>query len=412
MSQRTRIWGGQLFVFFIVFGAIALWPSRAHAYAWMIRHGYTACAQCHADPSGGGLLTSYGRTIGEVVLRTRYGKPVDDNSKMGEFLFGAIKLPDSVLLGGDVRTMARSTKAEGATTADTELLIMQADLQAQVSLGRFRVNGTVGYAQRNALPAIVTHWTKGNVVSRVHWIGYALGDNEEWLVRAGRMNLPFGVRSIEHTLWARTYNGTYGPRTDINAGQEHGLSLSVNKGKFRGEVMAILGNYQLNPDTFRERGYSAYAEYAITKKLTAGASSLITHAKRDLYLQTEAIRHAHGIFGRFSPVEPLVLLAEADVTLTSQPPTGLTGAINTLGGVGFLQADLEPLQGVHVMATGEMQALPTDTKGPSLGGWGTLAWFFAPHSDLRLDAIYRIGAPGSAGNAHSTTLLAQLHFYL
>ena len=374
MSQRTRIWGGQLFVFVIVFGAIALWPSRAHAYAWMIRHGYTACAQCHADPSGGGLLTSYGRTIGEVVLRTRYGKPVDDNSKMGEFLFGAIKLPDSVLLGGDVRTMARSTKAEGATTADTELLIMQADLQAQVSLGRFRVNGTVGYAQRNALPAIVTHWTKGNVVSRVHWIGYALGDNEEWLVRAGRMNLPFGVRSIEHTLWARTYNGTYGPRTDINAGQEHGLSLSVNKGKFRGEVMAILGNYQLNPDTFRERGYSAYAEYAITKKLTAGASSLITHAKRDLYLQTEAIRHAHGIFGRFSPVEPL--------------------------------------QGVHVMATGEMQALPTDTKGPSLGGWGTLAWFFAPHSDLRLDAIYRIGAPGSAGNAHSTTLLAQLHFYL
>ncbi len=413
MTARTRIWGGQIFVFVIVLGTIALWPSRAHAYAWMIRHGYTACAQCHADPSGGSLLTSYGRTIGEVVLRTRYGKPQDSDSKVGDFLFGAIKLPDTVLLGGDVRTMARSTKAQGAPTADTELLIMQADFQGQVSFGRFRMNASVGYAQRNALPAIVTHWSKGNVVSRVHWLGYALGENEEWLVRAGRMNLPFGVRSIEHTLWARTYNGTYGPRTDINAGQEHGVSLSYNKGKLRGEVMAILGNFQLNPDTFRERGYSAYLEYAITKKLAAGGSSLITHANRDLYLQTEAIRHAHGIFGRFSPVEPLVLLAEVDYTLTSQPPTGAFGAINSSGIVGFLQADVEAVQGVHLMATGEMQSLAKyDTKGPSLGGWGTVAWFFAPHSDLRLDAIYRVGTPGSAGNAHSTTLLAQLHFYL
>jgi hypothetical protein len=392
--------------------AVIAWPSRADAYAWMIRHGYTACAQCHADPSGGGLLTSYGRSVGEVTLRTHYGKPADDPGHIGDFLFGAVRLPDSVLLGGDVRTAARSTKAEGAATADSELLIMQADLEGQIAIDRFRMNGSIGYAQRGALPATLTHAGTENLVSRLHWLGYALGDNEEWLIRGGRMQMPFGVRSIEHTLWARAYNSTYGPRVDLDAGQEYGLALSYSKGKIRTEVMGILGNFQINPDAFRERGYAAYFEYAITKKIAAGASSLLTHSERDVFLQTKTFRHAHGLFARVSPVQPLVLLFEADLTLTSQAPTAVDGAINTLGGVGFLQADLEPIQGVHVMATGEMQALPSDTKGPSMGGWGTLAWFFAPHSDLRLDGIYRIGNPGSAGHTSSTTLLAQLHFYL
>jgi hypothetical protein len=393
--------------------ALLVLPSRAHAYPWMIRHGYTACGQCHADPSGGGVLTDYGRTIGEVVLRTHYGTPAEDPGKLPEFLFGALPLPESVLLGGDVRSIYRSSKAQGATAADTELLVMQGDLQGHVALDRFRANASVGYAQRGALPASVTHAASGNLISRVHWIGYAPGEAEgQWLVRVGRMNVPFGVRSIEHTLWSHTYNGTNGTRTDINSGQEHGIALAFNKGPIRAEAMAILGNFQISPDIFRERGYSAFAEYAFTTKLAAGVSSLITHANRDVFLQTETIRHAHGVFGRWSPAEPLVFLAEADLTLTSQPSTPTLAAINTVGGVGFFQTDVEPLQGVHLIATGEFQALPTDTKGPSYGGWGSLAWFFAPHADLRLDAIYRIGTPGSAGHATSTTLLAQLHFYL
>lgn len=409
---RKDQWARRLFALVFVAVAVLAWPSRADAYPWMIRHGYTACGQCHADPSGGGLLTDYGRSIGEAVLRTHYGKPAEDPGKVPDFLFGALPLPESVLLGGDFRSLYRSTKAQGATVADTELLLMQGDLQGQVTVDRLRVNASIGYAQRGALPASITSGATWNAISRVHWVGYALGDGQEWLVRAGRMNIPFGIRSIEHTLWARTYNGTYGPRSDINAGQDHGVSLSFNKAKVRAEAMAILGNFQIHSDSFRERGYSAYAEYAFTDKLAAGVSSLVTHAKRDVFLQTELIRHAHGLFARWSPAEPLVFLAEADLTLASQPATATLGAINTLGAVGLLQTDIEPIQGVHVMVTGETQALPTDTKGPSYGAWGTLAWFFAPHADLRLDGIYRIGTPGSAGHATSTTLLAQLHFYL
>src|ERR671910_1173384 len=54
--------------------AIVFWAEPAQAYTWMIRHGYAGCVTCHADPSGGELLTPYGRVQGDLVLRMRYGK--------------------------------------------------------------------------------------------------------------------------------------------------------------------------------------------------------------------------------------------------------------------------------------------------------------------------------------------------
>src|SRR6478609_4605052 len=45
-------------------------PKPAHAYAWMIKRGYPSCPACHADPSGGELLTGYGRMISTLTLST------------------------------------------------------------------------------------------------------------------------------------------------------------------------------------------------------------------------------------------------------------------------------------------------------------------------------------------------------
>jgi len=53
---------------------VSLYPSRAHAYTWMIKHGYASCPVCHADPSGGELLTAYGRVQSDELLRMTYRK--------------------------------------------------------------------------------------------------------------------------------------------------------------------------------------------------------------------------------------------------------------------------------------------------------------------------------------------------
>src|SRR5208282_1193468 len=91
-----------------------------------------------------------------------------------------------------------------------------------------------------------------------------------------------------------------------------GVSLSFAKDKLRGEVMGIAGNFQIRPDDFRERGYSAYVEYAPITTLAVGASSLFTRANRDIVYGVTDYRYANGLFARYSPVQPLVFLAEAD----------------------------------------------------------------------------------------------------
>ena len=43
----------------------------AHAYAWMIRHGYAKCSTCHTDPSGGETLTHMGRVQGQLLMGSK-----------------------------------------------------------------------------------------------------------------------------------------------------------------------------------------------------------------------------------------------------------------------------------------------------------------------------------------------------
>ena len=83
----------------------------------MIHHGYTGCATCHADPSGGSLLTAYGRAQSEILLRSHYGSgpaTEEEPGKLGDFAFGVIPLPESVLLGGDYRGAWLDTQVQGS----------------------------------------------------------------------------------------------------------------------------------------------------------------------------------------------------------------------------------------------------------------------------------------------------------
>jgi len=59
-----------------VVAAVGLFSTAASAYPTMIRNGYTQCATCHADPSGGTLLTPYGRAQSELLLSSRWGAAI------------------------------------------------------------------------------------------------------------------------------------------------------------------------------------------------------------------------------------------------------------------------------------------------------------------------------------------------
>jgi len=370
-----------------------LYPRPARAYAWMVRHGYTTCATCHVDPSGSGVLTPYGRAQGEILLQARWGKPgTEEASPAANFLWNALRTPDWLLGGGELRYMGLRTKiGDGPTTGD--LILMQGDLAAAVQVSGFRASASLGYVTTTGSPAAVA----GQLISREHWVGWAF-DEGTLLVRAGRINVPFGIRSIEHTLFVRQTT-----RSDLNDTQQHGVAIAYTSEWIRAEVMGIAGNFQLQPDASRERGYSGYVEVSPLSRLGIGLSSLVTHAADDVFLRVANTRQAHGLFVRASPWRPLVLLGEADYLV--QNPSGVP---TQKGLATMLQADYEPWQGLHLIATGE--TLDLAGSGISYGGWLSAAWFFAPHLDIRADLMNRSQIIGTSRSA-VLAYMAQGHLY-
>jgi hypothetical protein len=430
----------------------------------MIKHRYGGCATCHADPSGGELLTLYGRAQGDLLLRFRYSadqlsgqasdpgesddfrtfdtfdedlpetegaegeagtgvegakrgkvheseqrsvtEEEDESSDAARFLWGLVELPQSLLLGGAYRHMFLYEPEAGL-----ELFPMQIDLWGRVAFGDLLVAASLGISKVpfGSPHARAAQLTAGqgdtiNVISRTHWVGYNL--SESVMVRAGRLNLPFGVRIPEHTMWVREAT-----RTDRDSDQQHGLAIAFSRLRSRGEAMLILGNYQIGPDRFRERGYSLYIEGMISDSSAFGASSLFTRAEQDAITLDEEpmVRHAHGIFTRLTVLDPMVLLGEFNLLMHSRRDTGY---------VGFAQLDYEIQQGLHFLLTGEVldsgfqtgaiEGRPEQRRAglglPRWGGWVSVDWFFLPHLEARVDLVIRQTSPEQ--------LLAQLHLYL
>jgi hypothetical protein len=396
MPRGARAWlTSSIFV-------LTLFATRVgHAYPWMIRHGYTQCQACHLDPLGSGPLTAYGRALGENLLPMRYGAPSTEDSETSGFLWGTAPLPPELLLGGNARVMRLSQKTEHVELKN-RLIYMQLDAEAALSFEHFAASASLGYAPEGAQDAALTRGTGDNLVSRTHWIGF-VPLPFTLMIRAGRMNLPFGIRNIEHTLWTRAYT-----RTSTDDDQQYGLSVSFGTPLLRGELMAIAGNFQLRPDEFRERGYSLFLEWTPNERLALGASSLVTHRELDPRLLAETIRHAHGLSVRFrTPHQPLVVLSEWNYVFEST-----RGRDWRKGIVGHAQADFEPFQGIHFIGTFEANDVSTaEGAAFSYGLWASGAWFFAPQADLRLDNIYQsVATP--AGRTSGLAWLVQAHLYL
>jgi hypothetical protein len=369
----------------------------------MVRHGYTGCGVCHTDPSGGFLLSAYGRAQTQTLLSTWGRGPTGDEvDSRSQFAWGAVPLPEWLNAGVAVRNLVLYSKPSGAP-GDSRFVQMQADARVVVTHGNFEVAGSLGFVHEGAFAAAVTRSDSDNLVSREFWLGYHFGEDQNMELRAGRMYLPFGLRVIEHTFFVRART-----QTDIDSQQQWGASLFKQGDAYRAEIMAIAGNYQISPDEFRQRGYSAYGELNLSPSVALGLSSLVTYAQTDTELAVSTVRGAHGPFLRWAATPDLAILAEGDIAHAT-PQYAQTEA----GFVGLAQADWEFVQGVHGMLTGELN-LPRfqdSVDAWSHREWLSAAWFFYPHIDLRADAIWASEAYGPQ-RVESATVLGQVHVSL
>jgi hypothetical protein len=381
------------------------WSPRAHAFAWMIKHGFTKCGSCHTDPAGGETLTHFGRAESQFLLSAG-GDGASEAKPSAQFLFGALREPENVNLGGSYRHMFLYSAAVPTVPSEFRHFPMQVDLYGSARIGSFVFGASLGVARGIEGSAHVRGAQLNQedadgfiVLSRNHYVGLWL--QEGALLRFGRLNLPFGVRLPEHTLWVREAT-----RTDRESDQQHGVALSYSRRRWRGEMMLVMGNFQLNPDRFRERGYAGSIEYLLTPKLAVGGSSLLTYSQEDALTRVEdSLRYVHGVNARFGVSPKLALLGEFDLLKEQGRVMGMTG---------FLQADYEPWRGLHLALTGEVldqglldrdDVLPVPGAGAArYGAWISLGWFPMTHLELRFDAVLR-----QDDVFHG---LGQLHVYL
>jgi hypothetical protein len=383
----------------------------------MIRHDYTGCAVCHVDPSGAGLLTDYGRAQNALLMQMNYTGATPTPAYSG-FAFGVVPMPDWLLAQVTFRgaefwvsqTTPGTAGNPSMTVADTRFLMMLLDARAEIKFGIFRAAGSIGWGTTNfTLPAvIVTNQTATEeLLSRDYWVGLQL--NDSLLLRLGRINLPFGMRNVEHTAWVR--NNTL---TDINYSQQSGFSVAFDNGHVRTEVLAILGNLNITPDAYRQRGFSGLVEVPVAERATVGFSALVTRAELTLNAPTPpsllglpGLRQVYALFSRWAPIKPVVVMVEGDVFFNNNLGSGIVQA----NGATWLQVDWEPVQGIHFAPA--VETLNTyGVHGTGIGTWMTVDWFCLPHTDIRLDGLYRYEPQAAGPAANVFSFLIQLHTYL
>ena len=353
------------FLLILYFGSI-----QAFAYPELSRHGYTNCNACHLSPSGGGLLTSYGRELSKESLSTW--------SKEGEqyFAYEALKPNEKVLLGAYVRGLQVLQITPDVETART--ILMQADAEAGYNEKKWAADASIGRQEiRSGLNS------DGRLFSRRHFVLYRIDDN--WTVRAGKFLRFYGLNDANHNLYVRRELG-FGFDTET-------YNLEVSS---LGENWAVYLTYV---DGLKEQAETISASYFFNEKQKIGFS---------IYRGEDSVnrRLLGGPWGIISIMPKIFLLSEFDW----QSKEFKSGQPTQKGYVTSNRLNYEWVQGLINFLSFEKKYLNSDDPNSEQNSYGIGLQFF-PRPHIEMVASWQKEIVIST-NSPSDLYWLMLYFYL
>lgn len=367
----------------IVFAALALTAGVAHAYPQLqFSTGATRCGECHLEPSGGGLLTDYGRDEAGETLSGRGD---------GRLLHGAWTPPDWLTLGGGLRGALGGKRLAGEA-AELLAFPMQADLYARVAVGPVSLNVTIG-GNGAARPGDGAMAITSYLVSREHFVAFHQED-APWSVRAGRFFPTFGLRPHDHTAYVRRHLDMY------LLEEPYAVEGEYTRGRWQAFASAFVGN----PSAELAAGDRASGGAASVERLW-DAGAVAGHARAAV--GPEDRRYLVGAVGKRWFAGPgLLVLAELDV----QRQRLATGFVRYQL-VGYLGVTRPILPGYLVGATVQRYAPDVSFRGTTRNAVElNLQAFPWAHTELHL--LTRAEATGGATTHPNLLALLQLHYFL
>ena len=124
---------------------IIIFSLKLYAFPENVRHGYLACTACHVSPSGGGVLTPYGRSLSAELMST-WG-----TSKTAGFFFSDNENENMnpTWWRANVFLSAVQTRKDTSTFEKAQFIPMQADLQTGVDTEKFAVIVSAGFRAKD-----------------------------------------------------------------------------------------------------------------------------------------------------------------------------------------------------------------------------------------------------------------------
>jgi hypothetical protein len=168
-----------------------LLPNFAAAFPEMVRHGYTQCTACHVSPTGGAILTSYGRQQSSELLSTW---STGDEAQFLHSKVGKDLADKGLLFGGDIRWIQTYINNDNREKARS--FPMMANFITAFKKDSFTAVVSVGELHEQ---------NKGGIHGNFKASEYygLLSITDEIAVRAGRFVPGFGVNMPDHSLNSR-----------------------------------------------------------------------------------------------------------------------------------------------------------------------------------------------------------------
>jgi hypothetical protein len=342
---------------------LTLSSSSALGFAELVRHGYPNCIACHVSPSGGGVLTEYGRALSKDLLSTW---SYEGEERLGHKLIEA--LPSWLQIGGDQEFI--QTYKNNPLATETKNFWMENELEAALRFGKFYVDANVGLQRGpSSTPNLY------DVISSRHYLGYYLTD--EFSIRFGKFTPAYGLNLANHTLLSR------GP-LGFDQGMEHlNLEAAYFGEKYDVFLTALLGKADIEgaaiespPDpSLDERGLSFSSSRWILEKFKIGASFL--YANSDVYK-----RSLFGIYEVLKLSEKFYFLGEVDWQSKVARDTG----IEARGPVLVHQLGYEAFKGLNIYLLQQESYLDLNSARTRDESYGSGVRFYPrPHFEFQVE---------------------------
>lgn len=333
----------------VVTAVLCALSQIALGYPENLRLGYNGCNSCHVSPTGGGVLTAYGRQTSEELATVAS----DGDGKLLSF----VTLPDWVAVGGDYRYVSiRTPQLQRSFVMQTDLELAMHPTPDVWVAGSV---GTYGPDRKTEMRRNYVLWSPSDYVS----------------LRGGRFFPAYGLMLPDHTAATRGpvgwQEGTETYNLEISVHSEWGELVVTDT--FGGEESVTMNKEQGYRVRGEQPGAAVRAAVYLKSRGQAGASYWFHSTEQ----QDELVA---GPFVMWGITRDLYLLAEADRKMVTAgflpelpPPIDLT----------YTELGYELWRGVHLQLTHEYEHSNRYGVGLQL--------FPVPHAELLARAKYQDG---------------------